>query len=190
MLFPKTPRWLRRGALVVLLGLITWPIASAIAPTEPGASLQRFDGRYAFAGGSVERARVRAAIDGVVEQLNFLMRDLARREMRSNIRPEERVGLDVADAERLRVRLDDWASPLQPVDGTARAVRGPDGARTQFSVRYGEGRITTRSTTPRGTRETWLTLSADGSYLFQQIRVDSDQLPASVRYTLSYRRTR
>jgi hypothetical protein len=68
-----------------------------------------------------------------------------------------------------------------------RAVAGPDGGETRFSVRRRGDRLETVAVTDDGTQERWLSGTPDGRHLFVQVRIRSSQLPESIRYTLSYR---
>lgn len=72
--------------------------------------------------------------------------------------------------------------------GKTRQVRGPDGADTRLTVLYRQSRFEVRAETSRGTTERWRSLDEAGRTLFLQVRVSSEQLPASIRYTLTYRR--
>lgn len=181
-------------ALAALLGTLAVLAPSHPArgsDTPPSEGLERLAGGYVFAGGDRERGAVNDAIDSVVDRLNLFIREIARGRIREAIQPEPRVEVDVVGAELVRLRLGDWQSPVAHVDGTPLDVRGPDGSDTRFSVRYRNGRLATRATTSRGTREIWLSLSDDDAgWLFSQVRVSSNQLPESIRYTLSYRRAR
>ncbi|MBN4049420.1 hypothetical protein JYT86_00150 [bacterium AH-315-N03] len=150
--------------------------------------LELFEGRYTFAGGEPEEARLRDAIDSVVDRLSFFIRDIARGEIRRNIQPDPRIRLEVVDRGRLRLSFGDWGPIDVRLDGSTTHVQGPDGAETRISARLQGSRIEVIQESSRGRRVNWLTLSPDARYLFLQVSVGADQLPANIRYTLSYRR--
>lgn len=179
-------RWLTLGLLGsagILLGALAPPAADGQAH-----AFEDFTGRYAFAGGQNERDRQHAAIDGVVDQLNVFIREIARGEIRRNLQPEGRVSITTMGETRMRVGIGDWAPPEIGLDGSTRRVTGPDGSATQLSARFRGGRIETFQRNHQGSRENWLSLSPDGRFLYMQVRIAADQLPAAIRYTLSYRR--
>ena len=81
-------RIMRRATVAVAsaaISLIAGDEATA-TNTAHAASEQadRFVGSYAFAGGERERAALDAAIDEVVAEMNFLVRDVARSKLRES----------------------------------------------------------------------------------------------------------
>jgi len=174
------------AAIVALLG------AAAAAPPSGARAdvsvLDLFDGRYAFAGGERERSRLEDAIDDVVDRLNVFIREIARGEIRRNVRPEGRIALEVVEGRRVRLSLGDWGPLDLRLDGRPRHMSGPDGSDTEVRASLRGGRLLVVQRSSRGRRENWLSLSRDGEWLFNQIRIGADQLPADIQYTLSYRR--
>jgi len=124
----------------------------------------------------------------VVDQLNVFIREIARGEIRRSLTPESRIVVRPLGEERIRLSLDDWGPLEVPLSGRALRVTGPDGSDTRLSARFASGRIRTVQSSDRGSRENWMSLSPDLRFLFLQVRVSADQLPAAIRYTLSYRR--
>lgn len=173
--------------LVLVLVALPHPGASQVLP-------QGFEGDWHFAGGARERQRLSQAIDSVVGQLNVFIRGLARREMHRNIQPEPRISIDIQGSNSVRLTLGTWGPHRVVLDGRMQGVRGPDGSDTRLQALYDGQRIVIRQHSPRGLRESWLSLAESQEpgppeWLFMQVRVASDQLPTPVRYTLSYRRT-
>lgn len=164
-------------------------IAAAPADGQVNA-LASLDGRYVFAGGSAERERLDRAIDAVVRNLPFVMREVARGEIRRNLQPERSIDVGILDDERVTLTLGAWGPHEVRLDGRPTRVRGPDGSDTRLSAVFRGGRIETRQESSRGLRENWLSASPDGRYLFLQSRVVARELPEAIRYTLSYRRVR
>lgn len=174
-------------ATIALAAFVPPPPAYGIDRAPP-EGVDRFAGTYRFDGGDRERRALDGAIRRVTDQMNVFIRDIAFGQAREALRPERRVALSPAGGDRVRIRLDDWTSPPMQASGQTRRVRGPDGDDTRLGVRYAGGRLEVRATTSRGTTERWLSLDESGRYLFVQVRVSSERLPDSVRYTLTYRR--
>ena len=182
---------LRRSA-----GLVTVPLLLLLLAASPAApvsadladDLASFVGLYEHIGGERDRRALDAAIERVVGRMSYFVQGLARGQIRQNVRPEARVVVDVSDSERVRLTLGEWSSPMLAADGRPQTVRGPDGSATRFSVRHHAGRLYTRAETDRGTRESWLTLTRDGSRLRLQVRISSGRLPEAIDYELAFRR--
>lgn len=181
-----------RAGWAIGLGLAALVIAASDASPARGQTvgLESFAGSYRFAGGQTERDRLQAAIDSVVDRMNVFVREIARGEIRRNVRPEPRIVVGVPDDRRVRLTLGSWGPLDVPLGGRRVRVRGPDGSDTRLSARFRDGRIETHQASDRGTRENWLSLSDDRGWLFLQVRISADALPAAIRYTLSYRRER
>jgi len=174
------------AAAVALLGA-----AMAMPPSAARADLSALDlfaGRYTFAGGARERSQLEDAIDDVVDRLNVFIREIARGEIRRNVRPEPRIALEVIDGRRVRVSFGDWGPLDLRLDGPARRTRGPDGSDTAVRASLRGRRLLVTQRSSRGERDNWLSVSRDGEWLYNQVRIGADQLPADIRYTLSYRR--
>lgn len=178
---------LRLSLAVITLSLaVLATTARAVDPDASPEALAAFEGRYDHAGGARDHAGVHAAIDRVVAQMSFFVQEIARGQIRANVRPEPHLRIEVIDATHARLSFGDWTSPVLPTDGTVRDVIGPDGNATRFSVRHHAGRLYTRAETARGTRETWLSVDGRGR-LVAQVRITAEALPAAIRYDLEYR---
>ena len=147
-----------------------------------------FEGEWIFVGGAREHRRVESAIDSVVAQVNVFIREIARRELTANIRPERRIVLGIRGPDAIDFTLGDWGPNRLALDGRTQRVRGPDGSDTRLWALFQRGRIVVRQQSPRGLRESWLSLADEPDWLFMQVRISSDQLPSTIRYTLTYRR--
>lgn len=180
----------RRALTFAALGLFALLSSSALTPHVRGQAhaLEDFAGRYAWAGGQRERDRQHAAIDSVADRLNIFIREIARGEIRRNLEPERRLSIAVPSESRIRLVIDDWNPPPVPLDWTSRRVTGPDDSATQLRARFRRGRLETHQRNGQGSRENWMSLSSDARFLYMQVRVAADQLPAAIRYTLTFRR--
>lgn len=186
---------LRASTRVALpIGLVL--LAAAVAPSAshtqaPG--LESFRGTYVHSGvrGQGARAELRAmggAIDRVVNQMNIFVREIARGEVHRRITPEQRIEIGVPDPQALTLAMDGWGPVRVGLDAAARRVRGASGEDVDLTVRFGDGRLVQRAVTPRGSRTNVFTLSPDLEQLSMLVRIASDQLPAEIRYRLTYRR--
>ena len=145
----------------------------------------RFVGSYRFAGGDRERAARDAAIDGVVEEMNFLVRGVARKRLKESNRIAERVSISRKESQ-LTIRFDDRAYTA-PINGGAVAVVGITGAELKLRHRVSNGRIEQIFEGEDGGRTNQLELDGEGR-LTIRVRVFSDKLPKDLRYKLTYAR--
>lgn len=169
-------------ALVALAAL--WPSASS----TQAVALESFGGDFVHTGARRELRSMDAAIDRVVNQMNIFVREIARGEVHRRINPERRIELDVIDASTLTIAMDGWGPVRVAIGAAARRVRGSAGEDIDLTVRFHEGRLVQRAATPRGSRTNVFTLSPDLEQLSMLVRIASDQLPAEIRYRLTYRR--
>jgi len=163
--------------------------ALAPAPSKTQApALESFAGRYVHTGARSELRAMEGAIDRVVNQMNIFIREIARGEVHRRITPERRITIDVLDGSTLTLAMDDWGPLRIALGGVPRQTRDPGGEPTSLSARFDAGRLVQRTQSPRGSRTNVFALSPDGEQLSMQVRIASDQLPAEIRYRLTYRR--
>jgi hypothetical protein len=185
----------RRSKSVMLV--VTSLAAAAVKPAvaSPATTLEaqplakdaadRFVGNYHFAGGDRERAARDAAIDDVVEDMNFLVRGIARKRLKESNRIPERVSISRKDS-KLTIRLDD-RTYTAPINGGAVDVVGITGAEMKLRHRVISGRIEQIFEGKDGGRMNQLELDGEGR-LTIHVRVFSDRLPKDLRYKLTYGR--
>lgn len=128
------------------------------------------------------------AIDAVVDQMNIFVREIARGEIHRRISPERRIELEVVDSRTLTFAMDDWGPIGVTLGAAPRRVRGADGEEVNLTASFEDGRLVMRSLAARGSRTNVLTLSPDAEHLSMMVRIRSDQLPAEIRYRLTFRR--
>jgi hypothetical protein len=167
----------------VLLLLATTPVP---AQAPPARTLEDFAGRYRYAGGERDRAGLHRAIDEVVEQMNVLIRGFARRELRGRVQPERTWRIEGTGP--IVYAFGDYGPIRIPVGGGVLRAPGPEGNPNRITARLQGRRLVTRFVTDTGSRTNWHTLSDDGRFMFIQVRIASGQLPADIRYSLTYRR--
>jgi hypothetical protein len=181
---------LRASTRVALpIGLVL--LAAAVAPTPSHTqtpTLESFRGTYVHTGARGELRAMGGAIDRVVNQMNIFVREIARGEVHRRITPEQRIEIGVPDPQAMTIAMDGWGPVRVALDAAARRVRGATGEDVNLTVRFEEGRLVQRAATPRGSRTNVFTLSPDLEQLSMLVRIASDQLPAEIRYRLTYRR--
>lgn len=179
----------RASTVAFAIGLVS--LAAALAPsasrTQP-LSLESFRGRYVHSGARAELRAMGGAIDRVVNQMNIFVREIARGEVHRRITPEQRIEIGVPDPQALTIAMDGWGPVRVALGAAARRVRGATGEDIDLTMRFADGRLIQRQVTPRGSRTNVFTLSPDLEQLSMRVRIASDQLPAEIRYRLTYRR--
>jgi len=181
-----------RRALPILAALTALAVVfvpSALANDSPGREgIGPFLGSYRFVDGARDRRSWEEGVERAVNSLNPMIRGFAASRIRDSVRPERRVAFEPADGDRVRVRFDDWTSPPLSPSGGQRQGTDWQGSSSRFSLDLRGDQLLFRSAAEPGTRESFFSLGPDNAYLFMQVRVSSDRLPESIRYTLTYRR--
>jgi hypothetical protein len=181
----------RTRSIVVTGGMSAILLALAALVPSPSrsqtAELESFHGSFVFTQDQAELTSMNHAIDRVVDQLNLFIREIARSEIRRRITPEHRIRLAV-QGDRVTVSFDQWGPVELAIGGPGRQVQGPAGDRIRASVSFRGGRLIERRIAARGSRTNVFRLSADAQRLHMEVRIASEQLPAHIRYRLSYRR--
>lgn len=176
-----------RVALPIGLVLLIAAVAPSSSQTQ-APTLESFRGTYVHTGARAELRAMGGAIDRVVNQMNIFVREIARGEVHRRITPEQRIEIGVLDPQAMTLAMDGWGPVRVALDAAARRVRGATGEDVNLTVRFDEGRLVQRAVTPRGSRTNVFTLSPDLEQLSMLVRIASDQLPAEIRYRLTYRR--
>lgn len=190
---PPTEARALRASRFFGLGLVA-ALVLALASLVPAPSrsqtvpLESFAGTWAFAGGQADLQGMDDAINRVVDQLNLFIREIARSEIHRRINHEQRVVLGVRGDDRMTLALDDWGPVEIPIGGGSNRVRGPGGDQVRVSARFVNGRLVYRQSTPQGVRQNVFSLAGDGARLTMGVSITADQLPADIRYRLTYRR--
>jgi hypothetical protein len=128
------------------------------------------------------------AINRVVDQLNLFIREIARSEIHRRVNHEQRVVLGVRGDDRMTLALDDWGPVEIPIGRGSNHVRGPGGDQVRVSARFADGRLVYRQSASQGARQNVFSLTGDGSRLVMGVSISAGQLPADIRYRLTYRR--
>ena len=170
--------------------------APAVAPAAAGPApvaapvedpRVRFTGTFHYAGGDGQRATLTAAIERAVADRTFITRGIARDRLTNKNPVYSNVGfqfpagmIDCAMSGRPTIHTRD--------DGTAGQTTSITGDPLRVTQRLENGHIVQVLSSDEGTRRNEFVASADGHSLTMRVTVTSGQLPAPLRYELSYRK--
>ncbi len=174
-----------RGATGASVSIIILVLGFTLASSPEALASGSFGGRWIYAGGHGQRDALRQAIEGVVHQMNAFVRSIARSRLTARvvIAPhlvfaESEEGL-LLRHEPLPPRLvRSSASPLRMTNRT--------GDRVQIDYRSAPNRITEVISFRGSSRTNIYLLVDDGQTLRLDSAIRSNQLPAPVRFVLSY----
>jgi hypothetical protein len=175
---------MRRGTLVLFIALLG-ALTSAFAH-EARAQRTDIHGLYVLdpqAGDDVGKV-----IEGVVADMNFIKKPLARKRLTSTNQPPQRIEIS-ATASEVSVTTDGQDVIRTPGDGRAVEWTRKDGETFTIST-VRDARVITRTfRADDGQRVNTYTFSPDGATLTMIVVVTSPQLPDPLAYKLVYRRS-
>jgi len=178
-----------RLIFVFATALAVWRGPSVAAAEASDAALDRFEGTYGYVGGEAEIRALDRAIDAVVAQMNFLIRGIARRRLRTPNLPSKEVSVFV---EKGQIRIERPGQPevSAPADGKPITWRHPtDG--DVFQVSHGiddTGALYQRFEGERSVSRNRFVLSMDGKRLTIDTFITADRLPSPLRFKMTYER--
>jgi hypothetical protein len=155
-------------------------VATEQAPEE----LRAFAGEYTFAGGETERQALRDAVDGVVAEMNPLVRGIARDRLLESNAIAGKVAI-AADGREVTVSFDDRAYTAV-LGASAVEVTGLTGDALQLTHRLSGKRLVQMFAGKRGSRRNVIT--ARGKQLRIAVTVTSESLPGDLVYQLTFAR--
>lgn len=175
---------------VIAMSLVLSGPASADPPTTREAPMatngaDRLAGSFRYAGGGRERAARDEAIDQVVEEMNFIVRGIARKRLREANQIRERVAIS-RQGDKLTIRLDGQPYTAT-INGPPVDVVGHDGMELKLRYRLAKGRIEQTLQGKEGGRTAHFQVDGKGR-LTMSVRIFSEKLPKDVRYRLTYAR--
>jgi hypothetical protein len=174
------------SALVFAAALSTTAWTQAPAPVD--AALVRAVGTWELAITEAEaRARMDRGIAQGVDGLPPIVDGIAAGRLRENISLSQRIEIALSPT-RIGVRFDNSAYDTAPGETEVYPLTTGSAETIDVVQHITEGRLQQVFTTPQGRRWNTFSISADGNTLNLDVVVQSDRLPAPVRYTLQYRR--
>jgi hypothetical protein len=163
-------------------------VAQTRAEEASAAKIAPLAGNYRFSGDPAEIRALERAIDAVVEDMNVLVRDVARRRLAKAAEIPPQLGLSLrGPVLTMQVAQKAYSAPL---DGTAVAVVGPSGDSLQLrhSV-VGDAKLMQRFDGDDGSRvNTCERLGAERLRVHVAIR--SEKLPKDLNYSLTFTKTK
>ena len=146
-----------------------------------------FNGTFEYTHGAAEEQGRLDAIEGVVQQLNFIIRAYARKRISSRLKPYDKI-LFQFDGDVLTTRFDQHPTRETPLDGTIVNFKDRKG-RDAFIQRTRKNKqIHERGGRDGNVRTSVYRFSQDGQTLFVDVTIESVRLPDAIRYRLTYKK--
>jgi len=158
--------------LVVLFGAIFLGSSTRAAAQESG-----LDGTYIL--DETDSDSINAVIEGAVDKLNFLTRDIARRRLKK-LNPAYRQVAINSSPNEISVAVNNQPPLRTPAKGAPVAWVGPDGGTVNASMQLAGRRLAQTFTSADGRRVNAYTLSPDGRTLTMQVTETSAQLSQTI----------
>lgn len=175
------PLAMRRSVLLLVV------LLAALGFRPLHAQDARLEGAFVYAPEASED--VEAAIDAAVDDLNFIVRPIARRRLRDATEPIRRVTFEQRPG-TIVISTGDAANPTRTApDGTPAPWTRTNGETVDVATRWDGDMLFQTFDAEDGMRTNAYTLSADGDTLRMAVTIRSPRLPEPVEYTLVYRRT-
>jgi hypothetical protein len=161
-------------------------VATTLGPSTAAVAATRYKQSFRYVGGAKQKQQRDAAIEKVVEQLNFIIRGIARRRLKDSntiipilnfsLGPEKTVTTYVNGSE---IRAPADGSTIPWVDQYGETIR--------VSHTIVGDELIQRMRGAHGNRDNTYRFSADGEHMRMSVKVWSALLPEPVRYSLSYK---
>jgi hypothetical protein len=182
-------RPLAASVLLCAAVLASWCGPSIARAEASDPALRRFAGTYGYVGGETEIKALDRAIDQVVDQMNFLIRGIARRRLRAPNLPSKQVSVFL---EKGQIRIDRPGQPevSAPADGKSITWRHPtDGDVFQVSHGIDDGGVLyQRFEGERSVSRNRFILGKEEKRLTIHTVITADRLPAALRFKMTYER--
>lgn len=182
----------RAGAiLIIAAGLGGWAVLSAggseagtSAPTSAGGALEW---NHRYAGGDEGRAAIEGAIDEATEDMNAMIRGVARRRLREANPVLEDIGFSLG-GDPLRASYVGGRIIETPASGAAVDWVDPFGDTVKVSQRWSDRELVQHMFDDDGSRTNVYRFSEDGQRMTMSVTIESPRLPKAIRYRLEYRK--
>jgi hypothetical protein len=175
-------------APVTLLGQAAGGAPVAAAAEAATAAAPRIAGVYGYVGGEGERSALISAIEGVIHDMIFIARPIARKRLRAANMPSDELMIAVT-ADRIVIVRPGRPTVSAPRDGSEIVWRSPDG--DEFRVRHhlvGDDRVVQEFVGDGNRSENTFSLAADGARLTVQTSITADRLPRPLHFRTTYQR--
>lgn len=170
-------------AIVLHLFLCTAGTAHA---GEPSPQAQAYEGTWDFIGGEAEEQARIEAIEVVVQQMNRVLRGIARKRLTVRTIIAQRYDIDL-DGEKITISTDTGDSWTTDLKGTVFEFNYDGDDFILHRTLVGD-EIHAHAEQSIGASDYHYKLSADGQVLTITVFTDSKHLPEPVKYTSTYRK--
>ncbi len=182
------------GPLILGVALITGPsVATAAADEVAEAPAERtasdFIGSYRYVGGESEQERAYAAVDEIVDNLNFMIRGMARRALRKPTTPPKSANIQIT-GDVITIAGGVGKAPVSiTINGPAVDYKGDDGKTYKMSMRFRGGKLVQKIVGHNSTTIKTYRLSEDGARLKIKTKISHPMMHKPLEYKFTYRRS-
>jgi len=150
-------------------------------------SIASYTGVYVYAGGQAQQTARKSAVDNVVEQMNVLIRGLARRNLLKATEPWQRITVGVS-GKNLTLNRGGGVPATVALEGPAVSFSNGFAGRSSVRRRFAKGSIIEVIDDGTSSRTNMFSLSSAGKILSVGSRIRSPHLPQDVVFRFSYKR--
>ena len=133
-------------------------------------------------------APIKAAIEAGIAKMNFVVRSVARGRLKDVNSPYKRVQIEET-SDAIQVTFDARKPVRTPLDGSTIKWTREDGQVFDASAVLKDGQLIQTFKNDEGQRMNTFSLAADGKTLTLAVELTSPQLPAPVKYQLTFERS-
>lgn len=162
------------------------PAPAPPAPPPPPPQT-RYAGTFTFAGGDAQREKLAAAIEAAVQQMNALIRPIARKRLNESNPVRDAITFAV-EGQKVTVTFAAGRTVGGTLGGPSVPWTSDSGKPVQVSFQMVKDRLVLDFTAEDGARRVVYTLNETGDKLTLSITVTSERLVEPLKYALSYRR--
>lgn len=153
--------------------------------TQALADNPKMAGHYVYV--PERSAKVAEAVEKAVQDVNFVIRPMARSRLNKTNQPYQNITLATAP-DKLSITTDKRAPIVTPADGKPVKWKREDGEMLAVSMKWQGEALQETFAADDGKRVNLYDLSPDGRELKMHVTVSSKRLPKPLAYTLVYRR--
>ncbi len=157
----------------------------ALASPQSLADNPKMAGHYVYV--PERSAKVADAVEKTVQEVNFVIRPIARSRLNKTNQPYQNITLATAP-EKLSITTDKRAPIVTPADGKPVKWKREDGETLDVSMKWQGEALQETFAADDGKRVNLYELSPDGRELKMLVTVSSKRLPRPLVYTLVYQR--
>jgi hypothetical protein len=164
------------------------PVAAAADTTDVESAAPQIAGIYRYVGGEPQRQALLDAIEGVIHDMIFIARPIARKRLRESNMPSDELILAVT-ADRIMIVRPGRPMVSAPRDGSQITWKSPDG--DAFKVRHrlvGGDRLIQEFVGDGNRSENVFSVDPETGRLTVKTSITADRLPRALHFKTSYQR--